>query len=93
MSRNIKTYRPYLTHPEILEIMSLLPPTSPIYTKLKLYEFKISNDLTAPARISTPPLSPLEKLVGTDPEEARYLCGEMTPEEEAEYTNRIMGST
>lgn len=90
-TRNIKTYRPYLTHPEILEIMSLLPPTSPIYTKLKLFEFKITNDLTSPARITKPVLSALEKLGGSSPEEARYLAGEMSAEEEEQYLNNLMG--
>jgi hypothetical protein len=85
-----KHYRPYVSHLELLEIISLLPPDSSLCKKLKLYEYKISQELVSPASTFSKPLTTLEKLGGTSPEEARYMNGEMTPEEEDAYVAGLM---
>lgn len=92
--KRTQQFRPYLTHAELVEIISLLPPTSPLCKKLKLFEYKVSSEMITPASVLSPKQTMEEKLglVSTppDPNETRYLSGEMTPEEEAEYVSNLM---
>jgi hypothetical protein len=97
-------FRPYLTSSELAHLLTLLtlssekgvPESSNLLKKLKLFAFKIQNDLVNPASTLslTPRSSPhsLESL-GSSIQETRYLSGEMTPDEEAEYLSKLMNST
>lgn len=100
-SKPTAQFRPYLTSSELAHILTLLtissekgvPESTSLLKKLKVFAFKIQNDLINPSSIlsSTPRNSPnsLESL-GSSIEETRYLSGELTPEEEAEYLTKLM---
>lgn len=92
-------FRPYLTSSELAHILTLLtissergvPESTSLLKKLKIFAFKIQNDLVSPSSIlsSTPKLGTLESL-GSSIEETKYLSGELTPDEEAEYLTKLM---
>lgn len=97
-------FRPYFNQDELIHNLNLLSedmnsPLSPtaaasrrLHSKLSIFAFKIDSGLITPSYIvsSSSKLSTLEKLGGSTPEEAKYLAGEMSQEEEAEYLTQLM---
>lgn len=85
----IRYFRPYLSAEELAEIISLLP-RGELYEKLKLLQYKITNGLTEPARVSSPKPSLPDSLgLGVSEDERKFLSGEMSPEEELEYMQAL----
>lgn len=94
-------FRPYLTTSELAHLLTLLtlssekgvPESSTLLKKLKLFAFKIDNELITPSStLSLTPRNSVNSLesLGSSIQETRYLSGELTQEEEAEYLTKLM---
>lgn len=96
-------FRPYLTAAELSHLLTLLtlsaekgvPASTALLKKLKVFAYKIEHEIISPsATLSTSPRTSANSLesLGASVDETRYLSGEMTPEEEAEYLIKLMTS-
>lgn len=90
-----KQYRPYLTAEEIATILANSElkedkVNKSICSKMKLLSLKIEAGIIRECYVTNPKPTTLEKLGGTSPDEVRYLNGEMSPEEEEQYLDKLM---
>lgn len=91
-------YRPYLTSKQLHFILSCIETAGrdeePEALQIQASFHKIlaleSVGAIKGSYVPTPRQSVADKLGLVDPDETRYLNGEMTPEEEIEYQNKIM---